>query len=293
MASVSRKCMPSGYKKETHNTLRDPPCYADGEAANTIVKELDIDCHDEMALKIEDEIASEEFDSDCVDEMDMEIKTEILSEELYIDSDDEMDLEIKVEIASEESSSEKSESGTESETSFVRVHVWQDVTVGDKKPREYTFTKNAGPQLNLLPDAEPTDYFNLFFNNELLNNIIGETNRYARDKIAELQLSPRSIWSRWSDVSTPEMKAFLGLIINMGLIPLPDVKDYWSSEWTTQIKFFGDVMSRNRFLQIFWMMHVGNDTTEESSRAIKRTKKVHGVIEHMEKQFRNILCQGC
>jgi hypothetical protein len=33
------------------------------------------------------------------------------------------------------------------------------------------------------------------------------------------------------------------------------------------------------------MMHVGNDTTEESSRAIKRTKKVHGVIEYIEKQF--------
>jgi hypothetical protein len=33
------------------------------------------------------------------------------------------------------------------------------------------------------------------------------------------------------------------------------------------------------------MMHVGNDTTEESNRAIKITKKVHGVIEYIEKQF--------
>jgi hypothetical protein len=44
-------------------------------------------------------------------------------------------------------------------------------------------------------------------------------------------------------------------------------------------------MSRVRFLQIFWMMHVGNDTTKESIRAIKRTKKVHGVIEYIEKLF--------
>jgi hypothetical protein len=29
----------------------------------------------------------------------------------------------------------------------------------------------------------------------------------------------------------------------------------------------------------------GSDTTEESRRAIRRTKKVHGVIEHVEKQF--------
>lgn len=79
------------------------------------------------------------------------------------------------------------------------------------------------------------------------------------------------------------MKVFLGLLMNMGLIPLPDIKDYWSSEWTTQI-LFGYVMSRDHFLQIFWMMHVGNDTTEESNQAVKRTKKVHGVIEHTEKQ---------
>jgi hypothetical protein len=63
------------------------------------------------------------------------------------------------------------------------------------------------------------DYFSLFFSDELLNNVV-ETNRYARHKIPELQLGLRSIWSRWSDVSVPEMKAFLGLIINMGLMLL-------------------------------------------------------------------------
>jgi hypothetical protein len=129
------------------------------------------------------------------------------------------------------------------------------------------------------------DYFSLFFSDELLNNIVVETNRYARQKISEHQLSPRSIWSSWSDVSVPEMKAFIGLIINMGLMSLPDIKDYCSSESITQITLFGDVMSRDRFQQIFWMMHVGNDTTEESSRAIKRTKKVYGVIEYIEKRL--------
>jgi hypothetical protein len=110
--------------------------------------------------------------------------------------------------------------------------------LGDKKLNAYTFTKNAGPQFHLLPDAELMDYFSLFFTDELLNNTVIEINRYARHKISELQLSPRSIWSRWSDVSVPKMKAFLGLIINMGLMPLPDIKDYWSSEWITEITFF-------------------------------------------------------
>jgi hypothetical protein len=80
--------------------------------------------------------------------------------------------------------------------------------MGDKKSKAYTFTKNAGPQYNHLPDAQPMDYFRLFFNDELLNNIVIETNRYRRHKISQLQLSLRSIWSMWSDVSVLEVKAF-------------------------------------------------------------------------------------
>jgi hypothetical protein len=77
--------------------------------------------------------------------------------------------------------------------------------MGDKKLNAYTFTKYAGPQFHLLPDAEPMDYFSLFFNDELLNSIVVETNRNANHKISELPLSPRTIWSRWSDVPVPEM----------------------------------------------------------------------------------------
>jgi hypothetical protein len=40
------------------------------------------------------------------------------------------------------------------------------------------------------------------------------------------------------------------------------------------------------------MMHVGNDTTEESSWTIRRTKKLHGVVEHVEKQFQKYFVPG-
>jgi hypothetical protein len=128
-------------------------------------------------------------------------------------------LENEGQSASEESSNTSPESECESETSVACIDGWEDVTMGDKKLNAYAFTKNAGPQFHLLPDAEPTDYFNLFFNDELSNNIVVETNRQVRHKISELQLSQRSNWSRWSDVSVPEMRAFLGLIINIGLMP--------------------------------------------------------------------------
>jgi hypothetical protein len=40
------------------------------------------------------------------------------------------------------------------------------------------------------------------------------------------------------------------------------------------------------------MIHVGNDTTEESHEAIRRTRKILGVIEYIEKQFKNYFMPG-
>jgi hypothetical protein len=99
--------------------------------------------------------------------------------------------------------------------------------MADKKPRHTHLLKIQ------IPDAEPMNYFILFFSDEVIYNIVIETNRHARHKIAELQLTPRSIWSRWSVMSVLEVKAFLSLIINTGLIPFPHIKDYWSSERKT------------------------------------------------------------
>jgi hypothetical protein len=55
---------------------------------------------------------------------------------------------------------------------------------------------------------------------------------------------------------------------------------------------FGDVMSRDCFLQIFWMMHVGKDTIKKINQAIKRTKKVHGVIRTYRETVSEIFCTG-
>jgi hypothetical protein len=88
--------------------------------------------------------------------------SDMLSEELDIISGDEMNLENEGQGASEESSNTSPESECESETSVACIDGWEDVTIGDKKLNTYIFTKNAGPQFPLLPDAEPRDYFRVF-----------------------------------------------------------------------------------------------------------------------------------
>jgi hypothetical protein len=81
--------------------------------------------------------------------------SDMLSEELDIVSGDEMNLENEGQSASEVSSNTSPESECESETSVACINGWEDVTMGDEKLNTYIFTKNAGPQFHLLPDAEP------------------------------------------------------------------------------------------------------------------------------------------
>ncbi len=54
------------------------------------------------------------------------------------------------------------------------------------------------------------------------------------------------------------MKAFVGAILSMGIIQLPNLKDYWANNQTTNIPLFRNVFSRNRFFQIFGTLHAGD-----------------------------------
>ena len=54
------------------------------------------------------------------------------------------------------------------------------------------------------------------------------------------------------------MKGFIAVILNMGIIQLGDLKDYWSTEDTNNLPFFRSVFSRDRFFQIFGALHVGD-----------------------------------
>ena len=87
--------------------------------------------------------------------------------------------------------------------------------------------------------------------------------RYADERIEELsaagRLTPRSRYSNWKPVTLSEMEGFFGVIINMGLIQLPSLESYWSSSWIGKVPFFGRTFQRNRFEQIFWMLHVSKD----------------------------------
>lgn len=61
-------------------------------------------------------------------------------------------------------------------------------------------------------------FFQLFFTDELIMNIVNETNRYALEKInSKMPLGQKSGWNNWRELTVPEFKTVLAMILNMAM----------------------------------------------------------------------------
>lgn len=98
---------------------------------------------------------------------------------------------------------------SESEDSLEDVDKWRDVTEELVIPERIHFSvspKVIGPQVpsNIV---QPIQYFKLFFMDELVNEIIKETNNYAENVLNLKDISSNSIWQTWRDVEKDEFWA--------------------------------------------------------------------------------------
>ena len=133
-------------------------------------------------------------------------------------------------------------------------------------PTTFNFTAVPGINLPIPHNARPLQYFELFMTMSVWQYIMQTTNHYARVRLGSMPPTRRSVFRNWRDITLVEIKAFVGVIIQMGFVQLTQIKDYWSTHVTLNLPFFRSVFSRDRFLQIFWMLHVGElpSTTKRS-----------------------------
>ena len=65
--------------------------------------------------------------------------------------------------------------------------------------------------------------------------------------------------SVWYPVTREEMKAWVSLYLNMGLITKPNLSSYWSTDPALSSLFFPAIMSRVRFFQILRYLHFADN----------------------------------
>lgn len=186
------------------------------------------------------------------------------------------------------SSDSETEENDENENSNINEFTtWRDVTYTDQPQSKTNFStgsKTVGPNVP-LNCTEPIDFFRLFFTDTLLEKIVLETNKYAQNKIEQQSLSTRSTWNKWIDVTKEELTAFLGVVLNMGTIPVPNMQYYWTKDHIGNIPFFRDTFRRERFFQIFWMLHL-NENISTNRNVSTRIQKVSNFLDYIGDKFR-------
>ncbi len=118
----------------------------------------------------------------------------------------------------------------------------------------------SGPVHPPTPETTPVSYFDMMCGtgeSGLVQLLVQQTNLYAAQYLERHSMVDMPAHSRirdWRDVTADEMRAFLGLLLAMGVVRKATMSSYWNDgnkTWLTHTPSFGEVMTRNRFQVCF------------------------------------------
>jgi hypothetical protein len=132
--------------------------------------------------------------------------------------------------------------------------------LSQKQADSIPYTSKSSPTSS--HQLDPVGFFELFFDEELINLIVSETNKYALFKGAH-QFS----------VTDNEIKAFLAILMLSSYVDVYFKDQYWSRDLDTRNELVASLMPRNRFRDILRYLHVAdNNAIDEKDRFFKVRK---------------------
>ncbi|XP_067933202.1 piggyBac transposable element-derived protein 3-like [Watersipora subatra] len=129
-------------------------------------------------------------------------------------------------------------------------------------------------QVNLANTETPVNIFKHFFDNDLLDDIVYNTNLYAS------QVNINSAFN----LTRGELMVFLGINIVITYIRYPRLRMYWSSNQGTRCGLIADAMSVNRFEAIRRHLHFV-DNEKHDANSTDKVWKLRPVMEALRKRF--------
>ncbi|CAK1591942.1 unnamed protein product [Parnassius mnemosyne] len=139
------------------------------------------------------------------------------------------------------------------------------------------FDKKIQPKSEFNHKTEPITIFENFFPDYLIQVIVEQTNRYARYKNSK----------NWVQVNEDDIKAYLGILILMGLNPLPDMELYWSSDSFYNNPEIFCVFTIARFKKITENLHLNDNSIEPPRDSRNYDKLFKPLITTLNEVYQN------
>lgn len=242
----------------------------------------------------------EEFEISQEDLNELEdIEINLLNQSLRISSDEEGNVQfcgtrrrrIRVISSQSEASDTEIHSRIQNLAENSTTSKWTDPTGNQRNIIPYT--EIPGLPLNVrmsMVNTSPADFYSLLVTEDILQQIVDDTNSFAQTKIANSEDTTKGARiHNWSPTNIPEIKKMLGLILFMGLVKLPKMSDYWSRDEIIGQHFPRTIMSRNRFELLLQMLHFSQRDDENKDDRLHRIKKL---LDAMNSNFKKNYVPG-
>ena len=118
-----------------------------------------------------------------------------------------------------------------------------------------TFAADSTSNVDLFFDNRPFDFFEKYIPDLFYKKLAFETNRYAEQKMVELN---RQVDSKWKKITVEEIKIFIYINFMFGIHSLPNIRQYCSTDPLLSVSSVSDAMSRNRYFKINRYLHLNN-----------------------------------
>ncbi|XP_054715386.1 piggyBac transposable element-derived protein 4-like [Uloborus diversus] len=135
---------------------------------------------------------------------------------------------------------ESSDEENSADDNLANVRGWCKIDVSNcpPAPPRFSFQEKPGLTFDVVDGENPLEYFLKFFDDEILNFIVKETNEFADDFLINANITPRSRCLSWKELTKEELQLFLALNILMGVNPKPKIEMYWSKDPLIESPFF-------------------------------------------------------
>lgn len=151
-------------------------------------------------------------------------------------------------------------------------------TVVDQQPAHCEippFSYPIGPTDRTRGATTPMQVLKLLLTTVILENIVQQTKLFACQRGANFQFC------------IEELLAFIAINIAMGLLRLPELRDYWCRNEIIATPWFASIMSRDRFLLILRYLHLNDSSQQKKPGEVGHDPlyKVRPLLDHLSAVF--------
>ncbi|XP_064639800.1 piggyBac transposable element-derived protein 4-like [Lineus longissimus] len=162
---------------------------------------------------------------------------------------------------------------------------------GQRRDR-FQFTAVPGLKANVADKDDQVQYFELFFDDDILAVIVEQTNLYAAQFIDERrgQEKRRSRYKQWQDTNSDEIRVLLALLFLQGIIQKPDNQMYFSKRQSIATPFFSDIMLCDCFLLLCKFLHFADNTMMDPGipNVSRKLYKLYPILNHLRQKFKSV-----